>query len=82
METPKLCEICLKVTIKNTRVTFWQVFINSFDHIPHHCCGVSIVDFEQVNAGCEDWSCMDLSKVARGGSRLFNGLSDVENSIK
>ena len=42
-----MCEICSKLTIKT------KVFIVNFEHISHLCSSVSIVNFEQVNAGWE-----------------------------
>ena len=46
--TRKRCEICLKLTIKIPE----RIFI---EHISHFFSSVSIVNFEQVNAGWE-WS--------------------------
>ena len=47
------CEICSKLTIKTPGRSQWGcsgVFIVSFEHISHLVL-VSIVNFEQVNAG-------------------------------
>ena len=54
------CEICSKLTIKTPKRHHWRrfgVFIVNFQHISHHCCSVSIVDFEQVIA---DWELSQL----------------------
>ena len=43
-----------KVNNKDTKTTPWRrfgVFIVNFEHISHLCSNVSIVNFEQVNAG-------------------------------
>ena len=48
--TRKRCEICSKLTIKIRGVVL-DIFIVNFEHIPHLCSGVSIVNFELVNAG-------------------------------
>ena len=48
------CEICSKLTIKTPKQHQWRrfgVFIVNFEHISHLCSSVSIVNFEQVNAG-------------------------------
>ena len=50
------CEICSKLTIKPPKRRHWRrfgVFIVNFEHISHLCFSVSIVNFEQVNAGWE-----------------------------
>ena len=39
-----MCEICSKLT----------KFVVNFEHTSHFCFSVSIVDFEQVNAGWVD----------------------------
>ena len=50
------CEICSKLTIKTPERRQWRlsgVFIVNFEHISHSpCSSVSIVNSEQVNAGC------------------------------
>ena len=55
------CEICSKLTIKTPKRRYWRrfgvlrrfgVFIVNFEHISHLCSIVSIVNFEQLNAGC------------------------------
>ena len=33
-------------------------FVGNFEHISHFCSSVSIVNFEQVNAG---WECLQLN---------------------
>ena len=51
--TRTTCEICLNLTIKTSEGSQWRrfvVFIVNFELILHHCTGVSIVNFEQVNA--------------------------------
>ena len=48
------CEICSKLTIKTPKRRHLRrvgVFIVNFEHISHLCFSVSIVKFEQVNAG-------------------------------
>ena len=48
------CEICSKLTIKPPKQRQWRCFggfIVNFEHISHLCSSVSIVNFEQVNAG-------------------------------
>ena len=49
------CEICSKLTIKTPERRQWRrsgFFIVNFEHISHTpCSSVSIVNFEQVNAG-------------------------------
>ena len=48
------CEICSKLTIKPPkRHHRFGGFIVNFEHISHLCSTVSIVNFEQVNAGWE-----------------------------
>ena len=45
-----------KVNNKDTKMTPWRrfgVFVVNFEHISHLCSSVSIVNFEQVNAGWE-----------------------------
>ena len=55
METlEQRCEMCLELTIKQPKRRHWRrfgSFIVNFEHISHLCCSVSIVNFEQVNAG-------------------------------
>ena len=55
METlEQKCEICSQLTIKTPKRRHWRhfgVFIVNFEHISHRCSSVSIVNFEQVNAG-------------------------------
>ena len=53
METP---EKCVKITRKTAEWCQWLrsgVFIVNFKQISHNFSGVSIVDFEQLNAGWE-----------------------------
>ena len=53
------CEICSKLTIKTPKRRHWcliGVFIANFQHILHLCSSVSIVNFEQLNAGWKMWS--------------------------
>ena len=48
------CEICSKLTIKPPKRRQWRRFggfIVNFEHISQLCSSVSIVNFEQVNAG-------------------------------
>ena len=48
------CEICSKLTITPPKRRQWcrfGGFIVNFEHISHLCSSVSIVNFEQVNAG-------------------------------
>ena len=50
------CEVCSKLTIKPPKRGHWRrfcSFIDKFEHISHLCSSVSIVNFEQVNAGWE-----------------------------
>ena len=48
------CEICSKLTIKPPKRRHrFGGFIVNFEHISHLCSTVSIVNFEQVNAGWE-----------------------------
>ena len=55
METlEQRCEICSKLIIKPPKLRQWRRFggfIVNFEHISHFCFSVSIVNFEQVNAG-------------------------------
>ena len=55
IETPEQrCEICSELTIKPPKRHHWRRFggfIVNFEHILHLCSSVSIVNFEQVNAG-------------------------------
>ena len=55
IETPEQsCEICSKLTIKPPTRRLWRRFggfIVNFEHISHLFSTVSIVNFEQVNAG-------------------------------
>ena len=47
------CEVCSKLTIKIPERPHWRlsgIFIVNFEHISH-LASVSIVNFEQVNAG-------------------------------
>ena len=48
------CEICSKLTVKPTKQRYWHHFggfiVNS-EHISHLFSSVSILNFEQVNAG-------------------------------
>ena len=49
-----MCEISSKLTVKTPKQRHWRhfgVFIVDFEHISHLCSGVSIANFEQVNAG-------------------------------
>ena len=55
VQTPEqwMCGICSKLIMKTPEQHHWRysdVFIVNFEHIPHSS-GVSIADFEQVNAG-------------------------------
>ena len=48
------CEICSKLTIKTPKRRHWHrfgVFIVIFERISHLCSSLSIVNFEEVNAG-------------------------------
>ena len=54
--TGTICEICSKLTARTPerhRLHLWRrsvVEIFNFEQVSHHCSGISIVDFEQVNA--------------------------------
>ena len=51
-----MCEIYSKSTIKTPKRRLWRrfgVFIVNFEHISHLCSSISVVKFEQVNAGWE-----------------------------
>ena len=55
--TRQRCEICSKLTIKPPKRCHWRRFggfIVNFEHISHLCSSVSIVNFEQANAGWDD----------------------------
>ena len=58
IETPEQsCEICSKLTIKPPKRRRWcrfGGFIVNFEHISHLFSTVSIVNFEQVNAGWKE----------------------------
>ena len=48
------CEICSKLTIKTPKRHHWGRYVNfivNFEQISHLFSSVSIVNFEQVNAG-------------------------------
>ena len=52
--TRKRCEICSKLTIKIPERRQWcrsGIFIVNFEHIPHLCSSVSVVNLEHVIAG-------------------------------
>ena len=54
-DTLIMCKICSKLIIKTPERCHWRrsgVFIVNFEEISH-CSGVSVVDFEQLNAGWE-----------------------------
>ena len=48
------CEICSKLTINPPKRCHWRRFggfIVNFEYVSYLCSGVSIVNFEQINAG-------------------------------
>ena len=51
------CEVCSKLIMKTPRRRHWRrrfgIFTVNFEHISHLCSSVSLVNFEQVNAGWE-----------------------------
>ena len=62
------CERCSTLTKKPLKRRQWRRFVGfivNFEHILHLCSSVSIVNFEQVNAG---WIMMELS--CRNSQRL------------
>ena len=52
-DTRTRCKMCSKLTIKTSERRHSGVFIVNFEHILIPCSSVSIVNFEQVNAGWE-----------------------------
>ena len=69
IETPEQrCEICSKLTIKPPKRRHWHRFggfIVNFEHISHLFSSVSIVNFEQVNAGWNGWKTIENIKLSR-----------------
>ena len=60
------CKICSNLTKKTPRRFQWRrssVFIVNFEQISHICSGVSIADFEQVNASCDTFQNYKLASI-------------------
>ena len=63
MEISEQSEICSKSTIKTLTSFWWLCFWLRTDFAPYP--GISMVDFEQVNA---DWVFIHVSKVVKGSN--------------
>ena len=75
-DTAKMCEICLKLTIKTPKPCHWHhssVFIVIFEKISN-CSGVSINTFEQVSI---DWVRIErlLLQIRKKSKLISNGLN-------